>query len=137
MVVTVDTSGYVTDVWLLSTVYHVYNSLDHWFLVHSVDNWCVRHYTGHWLLVDSVRVCALVDRPGGCLVRDSVHTWGLRDRCGGVTSTGGHRDVAWLETQQVVVGLRVCQLGALGLCGDCGSVCTCGEVHVWVAEGTV
>ena len=137
MVVTVDTSGYVTDVWLLSTVYHVYNSLDHWFLVHSVDNWCVCYYTGHRPLVDSVRVCALVDRPGGCLVRDGVHNCRLRYRCGGVTSTGGHRDVAWLETQQVVVGLRVCQLGALRLCGECGCICTRREVHVWVVQSVV
>ena len=137
MVVTVDTSGDVTDVWLLSTVDHVYNGLDHWFLVHSVDNWCVCHYTGHWLLVDSVRVCALVDRPGRCLVRDGVHDCRLRYRCSGLTGTSGHRDVAWLETQQVVVGLRVCQLGALGLGGECGCVCTRREVHMWVVQGAV
>ena len=137
MVVTVDTSGYVTDVWLLSTIDHVYNGLDHWFLVHSVDNWCVCHYTGHWLLVDSVRVCALVDRPGRCLVRDGVHDCRLRYRCSGLTGTSGHRDVAWLETQQVVVGLRVCQLGALGLGGECGCVCTRREVHVWVVQSAI
>ena len=137
MVVTVDTSGYVTDVWLLSAIDHVDNGLDYWLLVHSVDNWCVRHYTGHWLLVDSVGVCALVDRPGGCLVRDSVHNWRLRYRCGGLTGTGGHRDVAWLETQQVVVGLCVCQLGALRLGGECGCVCTRREVHMWVVQSVV
>ena len=82
MVVTVDTPGYVTDVWLLSAIDHVDNGLDYWLLVGSVDNWCICHYTGHWLLVDSVRVCALVDRPSGCLVRDSVHNWGLKYRCG-------------------------------------------------------
>ena len=67
VVVTVDTSGYVTNLWLLSAVDHVHNSLDHWFLVHGVDNWCLRHYVCHWLLVDGMCVCALVDCPGGCL----------------------------------------------------------------------
>ena len=137
MVVAVDTSNYVTDVWLLSTVYHVHNGLDHWLLVHGAYNWGIRHCMGYWLLVDGVRVCALVDRPGGCLVCDGVHNCRLRYRCGGVTSTGCHRDVAWLETQQVVVGLRVCQLGALKLSGECGRICTRREVHMWVIQSTV
>ena len=132
-----DTSRYVTDVWLLCAVDHVHNGLDHWLLVHGVDNWCIRHYTGNWLLVDSVRVCTLVDCPSGCLVRDSVHNWGLRYRCGVLTGTSGHRNVAWLETQQVVVGLRVCQLGALRLGGECGCICTRREVHVWVVQSVV
>ena len=76
MVVTVDTPSYVTDVWLLCRVYHVYNGLDHLFLV------------------DSVHVRAPVDRPGGRLVRDSEHNWRHRYRCSGLTGTGGHRDVA-------------------------------------------
>ena len=58
-------------------------------------------------------------------------------RCGGVTGTSSYRDVAWLETQQVVVGLRVRQLGTLRLSGDCGCVNACGEVDVWVVESTV
>ena len=137
VVVTVDTSRDVADVWLFSAVYHVHNSLDHWLLVHCVDDWGLCHSADHWLLVDGVRVCALVDCPGGRLVCDGVYDWGLEYGCGGVPGTSGHRDVAWLKTQQVVVGLCVCQLGALRLCGDCRCVCACGEVHVWVVEGTV
>ena len=137
MVMAVDTSNYVTDVWFLSAVYHVHDSLDHWLLVHGADGWGIRHCTGHWLLVDGVRVCALVDCSSGCLVRDGVNNWGLRYRCGGVTGTSSYRDVARLETQQVVVGLCVRQLGTLRFGGNCGCVYTCGEVDVWVVESTV
>ena len=89
-----DTSGYVTDVWLLSAVDHVDNSLKHWFLVHDVDNWCICQGAGHWLPADGVGVCALVDRPGGCLVRDGMHNWGHEYGCGGVSGTGGYGDAA-------------------------------------------
>ena len=132
-----DTSGYVTNLWLLSAVDHVHNSLDHWFLVHGVDNWCLRHYVCHWLLVDGMCVCALVDCPGGCLGCDGVYNCGLRYRCNALTGTGSRRDVAWLQTQQVVVGLRVCQLAALRLRGECRHVCTRSEVHVWVVQSAV
>ena len=45
--------------------------------------------------------------------------------------------IARLQTQQVVVGLCVCQLAALRLSGECRHVCTCREVHVWVVQGVV
>ena len=137
MVVTVDTSRDVTDVWLLGAVDHVHNSLDHWLLVHGVDSWCLRHYMGHWLLVDGVRVCALVDCPGGCPVRDGVHNCGLRYRCDVLVCTSRCRDVARLEAQQVVVCLRVCQLVALRLRSECRHVCTRREVHMWVVQSVV
>ena len=137
MVMTVDTPGDVTDVWLLSAVDHVHNSLDHWLLVHSVDGWYLRHHMGHWLLVDGMCVCSLVDCPGGCLVCDGVHNCRLRYRCDVLVCTSRCRDVARLEAQQVVVGLRVCQLAALRLGGECRHVCTRREVHVWVVQGVV